>query len=100
MSPFLMGARPKVGCVGLWAALAVAWCLGLPTYGHAKLMLIGHRGASANVPENTLASFNKAKTVADFVEYDVWSTSDGQLVVIHDGTVDRTTNGKGSVSAL
>jgi glycerophosphoryl diester phosphodiesterase len=72
----------------------------ITTFAHAKFMLAGHRGASANAPENTLASFNKAKTVADFVEYDVWSTSDGQLVVIHDATVDRTTNGKGSVAAM
>ncbi len=63
-------------------------------------MLAGHRGASAQAPENTLAAFNQAKTVADFVEYDVWSTKDGQLVVIHDSSVDRTTNGKGEVSSL
>ncbi len=67
---------------------------------HGKFMLIGHRGAAAHAPENTLASFNKAKIVADFVEFDVWPTKDGQLVVIHDGTVDRTTNGKGEVSSM
>jgi len=80
--------------VGLSIALASVNCA------EAKFMLVGHRGASANAPENTLASFNKAKTVADFVEYDVWSTADGQLVVIHDSTVDRTTNGKGAVSSM
>ena len=67
---------------------------------HAKLMLIAHRGASVHAPENTLAAFEKAKTVADFVEFDVWPTKDGQLAVIHDGTVDRTTNGKGAVSSM
>jgi glycerophosphoryl diester phosphodiesterase len=66
----------------------------------AKLTLLAHRGASAQAPENTLASFNKAKTVADFVEFDVRPTADGQLVVIHDSNVDRTTNGKGDVASL
>jgi len=77
-------------------------CLMMASAGsaQAKLMLIAHRGASAHAPENTLASFDKAKTVADFVEFDVWPTKDGQLVVIHDSTVDRTTNGKGAVSSM
>jgi len=78
----------------LWVLLSIAHIA------HAKFGLIAHRGASAQAPENTLASFNKAKTVADFVEFDVWPTSDGQLVVIHDSSVDRTTNGKGEVSSM
>ena len=64
----------------------------------AKLILIGHRGASITAPENTLAAFNRAKAFADFVEFDVRSTSDGHLVVIHDATLERTTNGKGAVA--
>ena len=68
------------------------------TAADANLILIGHRGASADAPENTLAAFNRAKTRADFVEFDVRSTSDGHLVVMHDATVERTTNGKGAVA--
>ena len=87
--------------VGRWAALAaLGGAMGYPVSLEAKFMLIAHRGAAANEPENTLASFNRAKKVADFVEYDVWATKDGQLAVIHDSTVDRTTNGKGSVSGM
>ena len=91
------GFRSLIRCAtmaGLAAVLAFA-----PS-AQAKFMLIGHRGAAAHAPENTLASFNKAKAVADFVEFDVWPTQDGQLVVIHDSTVDRTTNGKGVVSSM
>jgi glycerophosphoryl diester phosphodiesterase len=66
----------------------------------AKLILIAHRGESSRTPENTLAAFSRARVVADFVEFDVRSTRDGQLVVIHDSTVDRTTNGTGNVSDL
>ncbi len=80
---------------------AALWTLGLALAtdnAPAKLILIAHRGASPEAPENTLAAFNRAKTVADFVEYDVWPTKDGQLVVIHDSTLERTTNGTGAVS--
>lgn len=60
--------------------------------------IFGHRGASCAAPENTLAAFEKAaEDGADGVELDVHLSSDGQLVVIHDDTVDRTTNGTGTV---
>ncbi|XP_068672701.1 glycerophosphodiester phosphodiesterase 1-like [Montipora foliosa] len=61
--------------------------------------IIAHRGGSAEAPENTLAAFRMAKeNGADGVEFDVDFTKDGKAVVIHDSTVDRTTNGKGLVS--
>lgn len=61
-------------------------------------LVIAHRGDSAHRPENTLASFESALTVgADLVEMDVQRTLDGQVVVIHDGTLDRTTDGFGKV---
>jgi glycerophosphoryl diester phosphodiesterase len=64
-------------------------------------MVFAHRGASVKAPENTIASFQLAKTLnADAVEFDVKLTSDRQVVVIHDATVDRTTNGTGKVSDL
>lgn len=58
-----------------------------------------HRGARAHAPENTLLAFALAFDLgADAIECDVQRSRDGQLVIIHDGTVDRTTNGTGHVS--
>jgi glycerophosphoryl diester phosphodiesterase len=54
---------------------------------------IGHRGASASAPENTLAAFRKAETGhADYFELDVQQTKDHRLIVMHDETLSRTTN--------
>ena len=65
------------------------------------MLRIGHRGARAYAPENTLASFKKALEIGvDAVELDVRKTKDNQLVVIHDADVKRTTNGEGLVSEL
>lgn len=66
-----------------------------------KPKIIAHRGASAGAPENTIAAFQLALDLqADGIELDVMLTADKQLVVIHDDTVDRTTNGSGRVSDL
>jgi glycerophosphoryl diester phosphodiesterase len=60
-----------------------------------------HRGASAYAPENTLAAFElAAQQGAPAIEFDVKVTLDGHVVVIHDQTVDRTTNGTGQVTQL
>ena len=60
--------------------------------------IMGHRGAAALEPENTLRSIRTALAMGvAAVEIDVQLTKDGELAVIHDGTVDRTTNGKGAV---
>jgi len=60
--------------------------------------VIGHRGALAFAPENTLASFQKAKHLgAKWVEFDVKESKDGRLIIMHDETLDRTTSGKGLV---
>jgi glycerophosphoryl diester phosphodiesterase len=62
-------------------------------------LLIGHRGYPALCPENTLASFEGAMQAGcDMIELDVTLTRDRKVVVIHDDTLDRTTNGKGPVS--
>lgn len=62
--------------------------------------VIGHRGAAGYAPENTMASFERGISLrADAIELDVHPTSDGELVVIHDPTLERTTNGSGFVSA-
>ncbi len=62
---------------------------------------IGHRGAAGHAPENTLRSFEKAVLLGcDMIELDVHLCGSGELVVIHDETVDRTTDGVGLVSGL
>ncbi|HXD90728.1 MAG TPA: glycerophosphodiester phosphodiesterase family protein [Candidatus Binataceae bacterium] len=69
--------------------------------GERTVLNIAHRGASADFPENTLAAFAAAiRAGADMCELDVQKTSDSALVVIHDETVDRTTDGHGRVDAL
>lgn len=61
-------------------------------------MIIAHRGASAHAPENTIAAIQKTLEMGcNAIEIDVQLTKDGQVVVIHDYTVDRTTNGSGYV---
>ncbi|MRX74065.1 glycerophosphodiester phosphodiesterase [Bacillus lacus] len=66
-----------------------------------KVDIVAHRGASGYAPENTMAAFEKAvKMKADFVEVDVQMSKDGELVLIHDVTVDRTTDGSGHVADL
>lgn len=65
------------------------------------MLKIGHRGAKAHIVENTLASFEEAfRLGADGIELDVHRCATGELVVIHDFTVDRTTNGTGEVSKM
>ncbi len=64
-------------------------------------IIIGHKGASGYAPENTLLSFKRAFELgAQMIELDVHETLDGELVCIHDSTVDRTTNGTGEVHKL
>jgi glycerophosphoryl diester phosphodiesterase len=65
------------------------------------MMNIAHRGFSAAYPENTLLSFNKALALGvTHLELDLQLTHDGQLIVLHDRSVDRTTNGSGEASDL
>lgn len=64
-------------------------------------VLFAHRGASAYAPENTLAAFELAhRQGAAAIEFDAKLTSDGQIVIIHDQTLDRTTDGAGRVAKL
>lgn len=65
------------------------------------IQVIAHRGYSARAPENTLAALDLAvRRGADGVEFDLHTASDGEPVLIHDATLDRTTNGTGPVEAL
>jgi len=65
------------------------------------MIKIAHRGAKAYEPENTLAAFAKAIELrSDAIEFDVHLSADGEIIVIHDETVDRATNGSGFVKDL
>jgi glycerophosphoryl diester phosphodiesterase len=64
-------------------------------------IIVAHRGDKTHAPENTLAAFELAvENGADAVEFDLKLNADGQVVVLHDQTVDRTTNGSGKISQL
>jgi len=87
----LLGALIMTGCATTYRAGAPA----------GAIDVIAHRGASAYAPENTLASFALAKDLgADWFELDCTLTKDDQVIVIHDDTVDRTTDGKGEVASF
>lgn len=79
--PFCRGARPDVQVC-------------------RRNLVIAHRGGGRLAPEETLEAFNAARMIgADVLETDVRSTSDGVLVLMHDETVDRTTDGTGAIHA-
>lgn len=64
-----------------------------------QIKLAAHRGNSGLAPENTLATFRKALALGvDYIEIDVRTSKDSQLVILHDSTLPRTTNGTGSIS--
>lgn len=77
-----------------------------PRPGHPYLagapLLVAHRGGAALAPENTLEAFSSALEDwgADMLELDVRATADGRVVVLHDATVDRTTDGTGAVRSM
>jgi len=74
---------------------------GEPKESMANILKISHRGASAYEPENTLRAIKRALGYAvDMIEVDVRETRDGQIVVIHDETLERTTNGRGYVHQM
>ncbi len=65
------------------------------------LQVIAHRGGAGLRPEETLAAFDHAAEIgADMIELDARATADGAIVCLHDATVDRTTDGKGSVAEI
>lgn len=71
----------------------------IPMFG--QVAVISHRGEHLRHPENTLAAFRAAIDAgADYFEVDVRTTADGKFILMHDQTVDRTTNGKGRVADL
>jgi glycerophosphoryl diester phosphodiesterase len=72
-----------------------------PYFDRAGPLLFGHRGASGELPENTLPAFARAwEQGVRYLEMDCHATRDGQIVVFHDATLERTTDGRGRLSAL
>ncbi|MFC5603777.1 glycerophosphodiester phosphodiesterase [Sporosarcina koreensis] len=66
-----------------------------------NLLSIAHRGASGLAPENTRAAFQKAVELrADYLEFDVHLSKDGELIIMHDDKIDRTTNGSGYIKDM
>src|SRR3979411_459876 len=66
-----------------------------------RVAVIAHRAEHSQHPENSLSGIRRAIELgADFVELDVRTTVDGRLVLMHDATVDRTTDGKGVVAQM
>lgn len=78
------------------------WMLGAALAAQSgHVVVISHRGEHLHHPENTIPAFEEAIRVgADFIEVDVRTTADGKLVLSHDATVDRCTNGHGPISAM
>ena len=97
---FALGLLLVVALLATWYGLA--WLRhGPPLRG--QTVAIAHRGGpgSGDAPEGTLAAFRSAIDAgADWLEFDVRRTSDGALVVLHDETVDRTTDGTGAIASL
>jgi glycerophosphoryl diester phosphodiesterase len=76
-----------------------------PTTVHAeqdpKILIMAHRGGKGLWPENTLYGYQKAlESGVDVLEIDIWRTKDGVVIVNHDETVDRTTNGRGEIGTF
>ncbi len=86
-------------CLG---CLTMSGCESVETGGpEGRVNVIAHRGASAYAPENTLAAFALAAEMgADWFELDCTLTKDGEVIVIHDDTIDRTTGAEGVVAEM
>lgn len=76
--------------------LLVVFVFSRPALAQNKVMVAAHRGDWRNAPENSVRAFQQAAAMgADIVELDLKKTKDGEMVIMHDETIDRTTNGKG-----
>jgi glycerophosphoryl diester phosphodiesterase len=96
--------RKSCGCLLILLLIPLVYYflqVALRTPPLTPLQVIAHRGGPAYAPENTRLAFNTAIAQGvDWLEFDVQMTRDGELVVIHDETVDRTTDGVGPVAGL
>lgn len=93
-----------IGVVAIAYGLLVIWAMPNPSeplFNRDGVLVIAHRGGAGLWPENTLYAFRQAAALGvDVLEMDVQITRDGEIVVLHDSTVDRTTNGTGAVGDL
>ncbi|MHA8106941.1 glycerophosphodiester phosphodiesterase family protein [Aquirufa sp. 5-AUSEE-100C1] len=81
-------------CILLGAGSAVS----ISAQSNLPPMISAHRGNTGTAPENTLSTYKKALQLqVEFIEIDVRTTQDGELIILHDGSLERTTNGTGSV---
>ncbi|MFQ5434029.1 MAG: glycerophosphodiester phosphodiesterase [Anaerolineae bacterium] len=81
-----------------WRAKPVA---ARPFFANQSFMVIAHQGGEGLRPSNTMAAFSNAMTLGvDVLEMDIHLTADGEIVVMHDDTVDRTTNGTGAIKEM
>lgn len=100
----LAGLIPCVALVGYTAASALSNIFYKKNYTPAQiagLTVVAHRGGAALGPENTLLTIAKGMAAgADMIEIDIHQTADGQLVVCHDQSIDRTTDGTGLIREL
>jgi len=106
---FVSGTRAVAAGVATLAATFGAQALMTPAYepiarppsAPARIVAVGHRGTVRHAPENTIAAHEAAiARGARFIEFDVRMTRDGHFVLMHDASVDRTTNGRGRVADL
>ena len=88
-------------CIGELGQFQFKGCCHAAVAAPSNCKVISHRGFSHRAPENTLASVAASIAVgADACEFDVRTTADGRVVLMHDATVDRTTNGTGEISKM
>ena len=100
MKKIVVGLLLIVGCIFVFIKFSKSKELSL-SGNNQRMLIIGHRGACGYEPENTLVSFQRALDMGvDMIELDVHVCKTGQLVVMHDETVDRTTNGHGNVADM
>lgn len=90
-----------LGLLAWWAGAPLGRLPAVAGLQPGVVQVIAHRGGALEAPENTLVAFGQAETVgATALELDVHLTADGHVVVLHDSTVDRTTNGTGPIAHL
>lgn len=92
-----LAVRVSRSCFFQWVFVFVF--LTLIPHGDAAVLSIAHRGGSIYGPENTIAAFTNSLGVTDLMETDSHITSDGKFVIMHDSTVDRTTDGTGAIAS-
>ena len=99
--------RGLYALLGLAAVLFVAFALTSqplkphPYFADDRVLIIAHRGGKGLAPENTMAAFTHSVELrVDVLEMDLRQSNDGALIILHDGKVDRTTDGRGCADSL